>query len=67
MTAQGYRLNKVTEVQAGEKYVFEQSGRVMIAEIVSSGINTTSDFLTSGLDGTESYVWTLEAPAGSSV
>ena len=66
-TAQGYRLNKVTEVQAGEKYVFEQSGRVMIAEIVSSGINTTSDFLTSGLDGTESYVWTLEAPSGSSV
>ena len=59
-----YMLQKVTSVEAGGMYVFEQSGMVMIGEIVSSGINTTDTYNTSGLAGTESYVWTLES-AGS--
>ncbi|MBO7499375.1 MAG: hypothetical protein J6T64_09355, partial [Bacteroidaceae bacterium] len=60
MTAQTFHLSKVTSVQAGERYVFEQSGRVMIPEIVSSGLNTTATFSTSGITDSEPYVWTLE-------
>ena len=56
-----YRLQKVTSVEAGGLYVFEQSGKVMIGEIVSSGINTTNSFSASGLAGTENYVWMLES------
>ena len=64
MAAQTYHICKVTSVQAGEKYVFEQSGRVMIPEIVNSGLNTTATFSTSGITDSEPYVWTLES-AGS--
>lgn len=59
-----YRLQKVTFVAAGNLYVFEQSGRVMIGDIESNGIKTTDSYNTADLSGTEIYVWTLESANG---
>ncbi len=53
-----YRLEQVTSVGAG-MYVFEQSGHVMSNRITSKSLQTTADYQTSGLTGTEAYVWTL--------
>ncbi len=56
-----YMLKQVTEVVAGEKYVFEQSSYVMISSINnSSALQTTAPYNTAGLLGNENYVWTLE-------
>lgn len=64
VSATTYRLQRVTSVESGQKYVFEQAGYVMI-NLVTSGNNpslrTTNSFNTTGLTGTESYVWTLES------
>lgn len=65
-----YKLVKVTSVEAGKMYVFEQSGRVMIntfgvSQNSSSGaLNSIDTYKTKNLDGTESYVWTLESADG---
>ena len=65
-----YKLVKVTSVEAGKKYVFEQSGRVMnntfgVSQNSSSGaLNSIDIYKTKNLDGTESYVWTLESADG---
>ena len=55
-----YKLEQVTSVEAGSKYVFEQDGYVMNNTISSSALQTTNDYNTTGLTGTETYVWTLE-------
>ena len=55
-----YKLTKVTSVSAGEKYVFEQGGYVMNNTVSSSALQCTNSYKTTGLAGTESYVWTLE-------
>ena len=60
-SAATYKLQKVTSVQAGGLYVFEQGGRVMGSTIKSSALQTTATYSTTGLAGTEAYVWTLEA------
>ena len=56
-----YKLQQVTSVEAGEMYVFEQSGYVMNNTCSSSSVlQTTNSYKTTGLTGTETYVWTLE-------
>lgn len=54
-----YRLQRVTSVTAGNYYVFEQGGYVMINTISSNALQTTNGFSTYGLAGTEPYVWEL--------
>ncbi len=56
-----YKLVKVTSVQAGKMYVFEQDGHVMSNTITDGALETTDTYNTSNLTGTESYVWTLES------
>ena len=59
-TAQTYRLVQVTAVKAGGLYVFEQEGYVMSNKVSSNKLQTVNTYQTSGLTGTESYVWKLE-------
>jgi len=59
-----YKLEKVNSVAAGEKYVFIQSGHAMDGVIDNYAIQTTTGYQTKGLNGTESYVWTLESADG---
>lgn len=59
-----YKLEQVTSVAAGEKYVFEQSGHVMNNTVSSSALQTKTPYNTTGLSGTETYVWTLETATG---
>ena len=54
-----YKLEQVTSVSAGNLYVFEQDGYVMINSVSSSALQTTNSYKTTGLAGTETYVWTL--------
>lgn len=62
VSATTYRLQRVTSVENGGKYVFEQAGYVMTNSINSSNaLQTTNSFNTVGLSGTEAYVWTLES------
>ena len=56
-----YKLEKVTSVETGGLYVFEQSGHVMSNSISSSALQTTVNYQKTGLTGTEPYVWTLES------
>ncbi len=60
-----YRLQRVTSVTANNYYVFEQGGYVMGNTFTSSkALKTTSTFSTTGLSGSEDYVWTLESVTG---
>ena len=59
-----YKLTKVTSVSAGEKYVFEQGGYVMNNTVSSSALQCTNSYNTTGLTGTETYIWTLESANG---
>ena len=59
-----YKLEQVTSVEAGSKYVFEQDGYVMNNTISSSALQTTNNYSATGLTGSESYVWTLESATG---
>ena len=56
-----YKLVKVTSVEAGKMYVFEQDGRVMNNTTSDDGIFTTDSYRTTGLNGGETYIWTLES------
>ena len=68
VSATTYRLQRVTSVENGGKYVFEQAGYVMSNSLTGSGsstsLRTTNSFNTTGLSGDESYVWTLESATG---
>ena len=59
-----YKLVKVTSVEAGKKYVFEQSFngalRVMNNELFVNGLTTTRTYNKTGLLGNETYIWKLE-------
>lgn len=55
-----YKLEQVTEVKAGELYVFEQDNHVMINTVTSSALQTTNTYKKTGLTGTETYVWELK-------
>ena len=52
-----YKLVKVNSVEYGHYYVFEQSERVMNNEVSSGELSTTNSYNTTGLTGSESYVW----------
>ena len=56
-----YKLQQVTSVEAGEMYVFEQSGYVMNNTCSNSALQTTNTYNTTRLTGEETYVWTLES------
>ena len=64
MWATTYKLTKVTSVEAGKLYVFERNSHVFNNTSSSSALQTTATYNTSGLEGTESYVWTLESATG---
>ncbi len=59
-----YRLEKVTSVEAGSLYVFEQGGHVMNNTISSNALQTTTSYATTGLSGLETYVWKLKKATG---
>lgn len=59
-----YKLVQVNSVEAGGLYVFEQENLVMGNSINSNALLTVSSYSTSGLTGTEAYVWTLETASG---
>ena len=59
-----YKLEKVTSVVGGSLYVFEQSGHVMTNSISNKALQTTTTYKTTGLEGTENYVWLLESQNG---
>lgn len=60
-----YKLVQVTSVNAGGLYVFEQDGYVMSNSVNKSNeLLTTNSYETTGLTGTEAYVWTLETATG---
>ena len=54
-----YKLTQVTSVEDGGLYVFEQDGYVMNNTINNSALQTTNSYNTTGLTGTETYVWKL--------
>lgn len=55
-----YKLQQVTEVQAGGLYVFEQDGHVAINSVTDGKLKTTDNYLKTGLLGNENYVWGIE-------
>ena len=59
-----YKLQQVTSVTGGHYYVFEQDGYVMKNTISSNALQCTSTFKTTGLTGTETYVWRLLSATG---
>lgn len=59
VSATTYRLQRVTSVENGQKYVFEQGGRVLDASISSNQLQTTTVYGLKGLSGAETYVWQL--------
>ena len=54
-----YKLTQVTEVAAGNRYVFVEGGNALIASISSNAVQ-----LTTGLTGSENYIWTLQSASG---
>lgn len=60
-----YTAKKITstnDIVAGGKYIFVESGNAIISTIstaTSNAAESVSNFATSGLEGTEKYVWTL--------
>lgn len=68
VSATTYRLQRVTSVENGGKYVFEQAGYVMTNTISSKALQTTNVFKTTGLDLTnnddKAYVWELSSTSG---
>ena len=52
-----YQLKKVTSIEVNKFYVFEQDGYVMNNSISSSALQCTNKYKTTGLSGTETYVW----------
>ena len=60
-----YKLEKVTSVEKGGLYVFEQDGHVAINSVTDGKLKTTDNYLTTGLTGTESYVWGIEGSSKS--
>ena len=51
-----YRLQAVTSITSGEKYVFYRNSRVLTT-ISNKVVNTISSYKTTDLTGSENYVW----------
>lgn len=54
-----YKLTAVDSVSAGKKYVFVRDSKALINNVTSNSVQTTSSYNTSGLSGTENYIWVL--------
>lgn len=63
LSATTYKLTQVTTVADGNMYVFVESKHALTI-VNSSAIQSTTSFNTTGLEGNESYVWTLESATG---
>lgn len=59
-----YKLTQVTEVAAGNKYVFVENSHALIPSISSNAVESTTSFNTSDLTGSENYICTLESATG---
>lgn len=59
LAAQTYHLEAVTTIVPNERYVFLQDGDAMSNTLVNKALQTTSDYQTQQLTGSESYVWRL--------
>ena len=59
LAAQTYHLEAVTTIVPNERYVFLQDGDAMSNTLVNKALQTTSNYQTQQLTGTESYVWRL--------
>lgn len=59
-----YKLQQVTSVAAGEKYVFVQDTHAMGSTIENYTLQTVSEYKTNELIGNEPYVWSLETATG---
>lgn len=59
-----YKLTQVTEVAAGNKYVFVENSHALIPSILSYAVESTPSFNTSDLTGSENYICTLESATG---
>lgn len=59
-----YKLTNVTSVSAGNKYVFVRNSRALSNTVSYSKLQTTDSYSTTGLSGSEAYVWTLETATG---
>lgn len=59
-----YKLTAVTSVSAGKKYVFVRDSKALINYVTSNSVQTTSSYNTSGLSGTENYIWVLTSAKG---
>jgi len=59
-----YKLTAVSSVSAGNKYVFVQDGYAMNNTVSSNALQCTNSYNTTGLAGTETYIWTLETATG---
>ena len=55
-----YKLQAVSSVSAGDKCVFVQDSHAAIGSVSSSALQTTENYKTTGLSGTENYVWVIE-------
>lgn len=55
-----YKLQAVSSVSAGDRCVFVQDSHATIGSVSSSALQTTASYNTTGLSGTENYVWVIE-------
>ena len=62
--AKTYRLTQVTSVSDGKLYVFERNSRVLGSTVSNSALQTVETYSTTGLTGSEAYVWKLESVTG---
>lgn len=59
-----YKLTQVTSVTAGNKYVFVENGNALLTTVSSKAVQSTTTYSTTGLTGSENYIWTLESATG---
>ena len=62
--AGAYNLTKVTSVENGGLYVFERNSHVLVGQLANDAVQTTDEYVNSGLAGNETYVWKLDAVDG---
>lgn len=55
-----YRLKPVTEITAGQKYVFVQNGRAIDASVINGALQTVPINVSDQLVGDESYIWKVQ-------
>lgn len=55
-----YCLKPVTEITAGQKYVFVQNGRAIDASVINGALQTVPINVSNQLMGNESYIWKVQ-------